>query len=88
MTRGSAPILVANSCQLFDFLSQITSGVHHLLHRLLRRVFRIPSELGNASRYLLSILLDLFRLRESATHLLQACLQEAPGLFSTQEEND
>jgi len=74
--------LISNRSELFDFLSQVTSSIFYLLHGLLCRVFRITGYLSNASSSLLGILLDLYRLRESAAHLLKTFAQEALRLFT------
>jgi len=87
VTSWSAPIMVSNSSELFGFLCQITSGVLHLAHRLLCRAFGITSQVWNASSQVLGRPPDLFWLWENATHLLKACLQEAPRLFWPQKND-
>jgi len=62
-------------------IAQITSGIPHLLHRLLCRVFHLTGCLCNPISYLLGTLLDVFRCWERATQLLPAFVQKALRLF-------
>src|SRR5262249_18037600 len=80
VTKESASIWT-NSSELFGFLYQIAASMFHLVHGLLCHPFGATSEMGNVGSYLLGGEPHVFRLWENATHLLEACLQVAPGFF-------